>query len=92
MGSFTKKKFLFKLIKKRKPDMIFVQETKLEDIDRFDVQKLWGNGNFEFAYSKSNGASGGLLSIWNKEFLRATSIIIHRSFILVEGVINNAFP
>lgn len=92
MGSYVKKNFLRKLIKRRRPDLIFVQETKLESLDRFVVQKLWGNGSFEFVCSNSIGASGGLMSVWNKEFFKATSITIHRSFILLEGSINNTFP
>lgn len=57
-GSSVKKRFVSKLIKKRKPDMILIQETKMESIDRFIVQKLWGNGDFEFAFSEASGASG----------------------------------
>lgn len=39
LGSSVKKRFLFKLIKKkRRPDMVFVQETKLEIIDVFAVR------------------------------------------------------
>lgn len=70
--------------------MIFIQETKLESIDRFAVQKLWGNGDFEFAFSNAIGASGGLLSIWNRAFFKAANIISHRSFIVLQGVINKS--
>lgn len=68
MGSFVKKFFLHKLIKRRRPDLICVQETKLGSLDRFAVHKIWGNGNFEFACSNSIGASGGLLMVWNNDF------------------------
>lgn len=91
LGRHVKKRFLFKLIKKRKPEIVLVQETKLGNIERVMVQRIWGNGNFEFASSNSVGGSGGLLTIWNNEFFRAQNIIVHRSFILVEGLINNDF-
>lgn len=91
LGSSVKKRFLFKFIKKRKPDVVFVQETKLESIDVFAIQKIWGRGNFDFAYSSAVGASGGLLAIWNKDFFKAVNVITHRSFIMLQGVINNVF-
>lgn len=41
-GSSIKKRFLYKLIKKRKPDMVFIQETKMESLDRSVVQRTFG--------------------------------------------------
>lgn len=58
MGSSIKKRFLFKLIRKRKPDMVCLQETKLESVDRLAIQKIWGGNNIDFACSSSVGASG----------------------------------
>lgn len=92
LGSSVKKRFLSKLIKRRKPSMVCVQETKLEFLDRIAVLKLWGNSDVDFACSSAVGASGGLLTIWCKEFFRAESVISHRSFILMQGVINGDFP
>lgn len=92
LGSYVKKKFLSKLIKKRKPDMVFVQETKLESTERFVVQKMWGGPKMEFVSSNSVGASGGLITIWNTDFFKVTNIITHRSFVYLEGVLLNSFP
>lgn len=92
LGSSIKKWFLFKLIKKRKLDVVFVQETKLENVDVFAIQKIWGHGEFDFACLSAIGASGGLLVIWNKEFFKADYVITHRSFIMLQGVIYNVFP
>lgn len=85
LESDKKKRFLSKLIKKRKPDIIFVQETKLENVERIVVQRLWARGDFEFACSNLERASGGLLTIWNRDFFRVENFILHRSFILLEG-------
>lgn len=87
----VKKRFLSKIIKKRKPDIMFVQETKLESVDRSGIQKIWGASNMNFACSNSMGASGGLLIIWNDSFFKASSVSVHRSFILIQGHIND-FP
>lgn len=99
LGSSVKKRFVLKLIKKRKPDMVLIQETKLETIDVCLVQNLWGSGDFGFACSSASGASGGLLAIWNKViplwnkvFFNPVNIICHRSFIFLQGVIKAEFP
>lgn len=92
LGSIVKKRFLSKLIKKRKPDMVFVQETKLEAVERVDIQKIWGSANLEFICSGSVGASGGLLSIWNKEFFTVNNMVVQRSFISMSGLLYGEFP
>ncbi|KAI8563375.1 hypothetical protein RHMOL_Rhmol03G0107200 [Rhododendron molle] len=43
MGSSVKKRFLTKLIKERNPDVIMIQETKIEKFEVVAVQRLWGN-------------------------------------------------
>lgn len=72
--------------------MILIQESKLEAVDRITLLRLWGNGEMEFACSNAIGASGGLITIWNKSFFRAENIVVHRHFILVQGSVNNNFP
>ncbi|KAI8569700.1 hypothetical protein RHMOL_Rhmol02G0297800 [Rhododendron molle] len=72
--------------------MVCVQETKLEQVDKIAIQRIWGNADLDFASASAVGASGGLLTIWNKEFFTADSVISHRNFILVQGVVNKVFP
>lgn len=64
LGILIKKRFLSKLIKKRKPDMVWVQETKLEAIDSIAIRNIWGGNNIEFSSSSSVGVLGGLLILW----------------------------
>lgn len=63
------------LIKKRKPDMLFVQETKLENIDKYAIQRIWGNGDMDFVCSNAIGSSGGLLTIWRKDFFKVDNML-----------------
>ncbi|XP_058205582.1 uncharacterized protein LOC131319373 [Rhododendron vialii] len=72
--------------------MLLIQETKLESLERITVQKMWGNADFEFVCSNAMGTSGGLLCIWNRDFFKVDSVIVHRSFIQLQGVINTIFP
>ncbi|XP_058192016.1 uncharacterized protein LOC131309384 [Rhododendron vialii] len=71
--------------------MVFIQETKLVNIDVFVVRSMWGSGDFDFSCSNASGTSGGLLVIWKKDFFIVTNVICNRSFILLQGVINNEF-
>lgn len=43
--------------------MMFVQETKMESIERITVKRIWGGGDMKFASLDAVGASGGLLVI-----------------------------
>lgn len=91
LGSRVKKRFLSKLIKERRPDFIFIQETKMELVEPSDYHRLWGNLEVEGVFSKSEGASGGLISMWNKEVFRIEQSVIHRNFILTKGYLFNDF-
>ncbi|XP_057733775.1 uncharacterized protein LOC130948933 [Arachis stenosperma] len=45
--------------------MVGLVETKKQVVTRFDVTKIWGQDGFGWEYVGSEGASGGLLLIWN---------------------------
>ncbi|KAH7864902.1 hypothetical protein Vadar_031844 [Vaccinium darrowii] len=87
LGSSVKKRFLSKLIKEREPDIVMIQETKLETIERKTAQKLWGSTEVGFTESGAIGASGGILILWNKELFKPQSITTNRHFIIVTGVL-----
>lgn len=41
--------------------------------------------------SSSEGASGGLITLWNSEIFKIQSVITHKHFILAEGSLDNGF-
>lgn len=47
----------------------------LTRVDLFKVKSLWGNYQFEFATSSSQGRSGGLLSIWDPGVFKKVRVI-----------------
>ncbi|GJV40575.1 RNA-directed DNA polymerase, eukaryota, reverse transcriptase zinc-binding domain protein [Tanacetum coccineum] len=46
-------------------DFLSLQETKMEDINLFDIKKCWGNFVFDYVFSESNGFSGGEVPIFS---------------------------
>jgi exonuclease III len=49
-----------------KGEVIYLQETKLEIISRFIVRSLWSNRFADWKYLESEGASRGVLIMWDK--------------------------
>lgn len=55
------------------------------------IKRIWGNPDVGFSISSSEGASGGLLTLWNSEIFKPHAITSHKHFILVEGTQGNGF-
>ncbi|GAU16840.1 hypothetical protein TSUD_367870 [Trifolium subterraneum] len=66
-GSMAKRRRLSSLIKTGAFDMCMLQETKRDNFDDYMIHNLWGHTDVEWVAKKSNGLSGGLLSVWNKD-------------------------
>ncbi|GJV56777.1 RNA-directed DNA polymerase, eukaryota [Tanacetum coccineum] len=51
-------------------------ETKMEQVNLFNIKSCWGNLSFDFAVSPSVGNSGGILCVWDpKMFLKENSTV-----------------
>ncbi|GJV46146.1 RNA-directed DNA polymerase, eukaryota [Tanacetum coccineum] len=62
-----------------------IQETKMENIDLFSINALWGNYAFEYAFSPSVGYSGGILYVWDQTMFIKDSVTISDSFVAIRG-------
>ncbi|XP_016172545.1 uncharacterized protein LOC107614934 [Arachis ipaensis] len=58
------------LKKKHRLNMLGLVETKRQLVTRFDVMKIWGNSCVEWEYMGPDGASGGLLLMWDDGFFK----------------------
>ncbi|KAG6646425.1 hypothetical protein CIPAW_07G008100 [Carya illinoinensis] len=54
------------MIREWKVDIVCLQETKLNYIDRGIVRSLWSGVHVDWAYLASNGASGGIVVLWDR--------------------------
>ncbi|KAG2711493.1 hypothetical protein I3760_04G079300 [Carya illinoinensis] len=49
-----------------KADIVCLQETKLKLIDRKLVRSLWRGSHVDWSFLASNGASGGVVVMWDR--------------------------
>jgi hypothetical protein len=54
------------LLKQWKADLVCLQETKLQSLSRSLIGSLWGGHHVDWLFVGSNGASGGILLLWDK--------------------------
>jgi exonuclease III len=64
-GRVDKRNEARKLVREKNPSIVCLQETKLQVCDDFLCTSVWGNTPFGFSFRPSEGASGGLLTIWD---------------------------
>ncbi|XP_058763377.1 uncharacterized protein LOC131636799 [Vicia villosa] len=55
-------------IQKGMADIASIQETKLSDFHHKYAEDLWGNELVEWSHMEAVGASGGILTMWRKDF------------------------
>ncbi|KAL8555169.1 hypothetical protein ACS0TY_003106 [Phlomoides rotata] len=63
-NSCRKRKLIKDLIRDTKADIVCLQETKWEIVNNSYCEALWPDKDFGWTYCGSNGASGGLITIW----------------------------
>ncbi|GMI79093.1 hypothetical protein HRI_001578600 [Hibiscus trionum] len=85
-----KRRALKNLIKKHRPDIMFIQETKVEALSVFEVKRLWYNTVSDYVLSPTLGSVGGLLSIWNSDFIQVSEKFVSRRYIAIIGVCKNS--
>jgi exonuclease III len=66
LGGRVKRRRIRDLVREHHVDFLAIQETKLEIITDKIYYSLWGSMECDWAFVPSEGASGGILSIWGK--------------------------
>lgn len=69
---------LHECVKIWKPDILLLQETRLEDCDARIISQIWGKGNCGWCAINSVGFSCGILIIWNKSTIEMNDSIIEQ--------------
>ncbi|KAG5589144.1 hypothetical protein H5410_039658 [Solanum commersonii] len=66
LNDINKRSTIKSLIRKWNPDVICLQETKLEEWSSLITGQLWGNRWASWAKLKANGTRGGVIILWDK--------------------------
>lgn len=86
LGRGVKWSAVRKLVKYHHVDMLCLQETKKEAVDRTTCQALWGESDLCWESQPASNSAGGLLCIWNDQTFRVKRKITGRGFIFMEGI------
>lgn len=76
---------LRKLITSHNPIFVFIQETKMSQINEKTIRTCWKSNEAEWIFSPSIGNSGGLLSLWKKSNFVIKSSNINQHWIAISG-------
>ncbi|KAK8644374.1 hypothetical protein V6N13_123683 [Hibiscus sabdariffa] len=85
LGSSVKRMAIRKVLQQQSVEMVFLMETKLEQISDELVKGIWWTDSFSFIASPSTGLSGGILVIWELGRFDICESRIDRNFILLSG-------
>jgi len=86
LGRGVKWSSIRRLVTKYQVDLLCIQETKREQIDRGVCQALWGDTDLNWETQPASNIAGGLLCIWNDKVFKVERRVNGRGLILLEGV------
>ena len=86
LGRGVKWSSIRRLVSKHQADILCIQETKREQVDKDVCQALWGDIDMGWESQPATNTVGGLLCIWNEKSFKVERRVTGRGFILLEGV------
>ena len=74
------------LVGKQRIDLLCLQETKRESMDKVVCKALWGQSDYDWEWVPADNTAGGLLCVWDNSNFRVECRRAERGFIMLEGV------
>ena len=87
LGRPEKRRAIAKLVRMEKPSMVLIQESKLEEVGGSLLTQIGGGKLNKLEFSRSVGASGGLVSVWEDSFFELAHVVLDSRFVLLIGKI-----
>ena len=75
-----------KMVKRERIDILCLQETKKEQVDKVVCQALWGDADVSWELQPACNSAGGILCLWSQKTFRLERKHIGCNFIYLEGV------
>ena len=73
------------MVNKQDIDMLCIQETKKEAIDKPMCQALWGDVDVTWEAQPSINSAGGILCIWSEKTFQLERKVSGNGFIMLTG-------
>ncbi|KAH1238822.1 hypothetical protein GmHk_08G023421 [Glycine max] len=74
------------LVGKHKVDLLCLQETQRDSLDKAAAQALWGHSDFAWEWFPAVNTAGGMLCIWNDNNFKVDFRLSEKGLILLGGV------
>ena len=74
------------MVKKQQIDLLCIQETKKEQIEKTMCQALWRDPDVSWEMQPASNTTGGLLCLWSEKVFKMERKVSGRGFILLQGV------
>lgn len=85
LGRGVKWAAIRRLIRKENVDMICLQETKKEVIDKAMCQSLWGDAAVCWEMQPAINTAGGILCSWSEKTFKLHRRVVGNGYILLAG-------
>jgi exonuclease III len=85
LGGGEKRVEIRRLVQEKSPYMVCIQETKLSTVDDFLIKSIWGDDSGGYSYQSSVGASGGLVTMWDKSLIDVRSSMSFDHVLVIIG-------
>jgi len=69
LSGLEKQSEVRKMVVEKKPFVLCLQESKLSVVDDVFVNSIWGSSSTSYSFQPSVGASGGLLTVWDRNYV-----------------------
>jgi len=74
------------LVGKFNIDLLCLQETKKDVLDKASCQFLWGQSDLDWEWQPALNAAGGLLCVWDNNKFQVDVRISDKDFIMLGGI------
>ncbi|GMJ04427.1 hypothetical protein HRI_004111900 [Hibiscus trionum] len=85
LGRKEKVRAVRNMVREKKPQVVFIQETKMGEISRQILRCMGCDKGFEYINAPAEGASGGVLSLWDTSRFEMIESRAYKRFTVLLG-------
>lgn len=90
IGARLKRAVVKDLLCRANPDIVILQETKLDSIDRRLVKSIWSSKRIGWMALDAQGSAGGILLMWREDRVTIKDSLLGRFSVSIECNLNGS--